>query len=93
MNVLDKQITCANESELVQALNDVKQQLDIDDRRKLNTALTQLLVSHGVRGRYLKLNGKLVREIIEHQYVSSEPISSGSIDGLRFRLFEPPDKT
>jgi hypothetical protein len=87
-------LSCSRWQDLVAAKNALNPKLPLEIRKRLNKAFTGSLQRHGLEGTFDRLNNRTVAEILaEHDPADDPtPIASGEVDGVRFELFEAPDK-
>jgi len=89
LNVL--QVSCSKPEEIVQAVNEVTRNLPSDIGRRLARILAYYFSKYRLVGAYERMNKKTVSQIFNEFHAASlDVVSSGEVDGIRFRLYEAP---
>jgi hypothetical protein len=84
-------VSCSKWQEIVGAINRVNRELPIETRKRLNEIISNYLASYGARGVFERLNDRSVAQIFaEYKRGSTREITSGEVDGVRYRLYEAP---
>src|SRR5690349_9562439 len=84
-------ISCDRWQELTAAVNAAGQRLPLDARRRLNRIFFNHVALYGNEGAFERMNGRTVSQLFsEFDAVQVKPITSGEVEGLRYRLFDAP---
>lgn len=84
-------VSCSGPNEIVGAINRAKHALPIDIRRRLADIFSDYVARYDIEGTYERMNHRSVDQIFaEYQLGGTRVITSGEVDGIRYRLFESP---
>jgi hypothetical protein len=77
--------------ELSERLTEILQELPPETAKRFHKIRLNYTVWYGFAGMYERMNGRTVEQIFtEYRPVDEEPIASGEVDGLRYKLYEAP---
>ena len=87
-------LACESPQHLLKATNTVTSQLPHDLGRRFSSAFMSNLSQHGIQGAFDRMNNRSVSEILADFTGQDDrkPLVSGETDGVRYQLFDPPDK-
>ena len=90
----DPLVSCGDPEHIVGALNSLIPSVSPELRRQFNLVKVTLLQRFGTVGLHARTNGRRVSEILETEWedCNPEPIDSGEIEGVRYKLYESPEQ-
>jgi hypothetical protein len=84
-------VSGSNFGEVLGCLERILQELPLETAKRLQKLSLNYMSLYGFDGAYQRMNGRTVEQIFtEYRPVDEEPIASGEVDGLRYKLYEAP---
>ncbi|HEU5118968.1 MAG TPA: hypothetical protein VFT74_20425 [Isosphaeraceae bacterium] len=87
-------LSCESPQHLLGATNAISSRLPYDLGRRFSSAFMSNVSRLGIQGAFDRMNNRSVLEILADftGHDDRKPLVSGETDGVRYQLFDPPDK-